>query len=77
MYTCDVLVTSSLNNRQIRATLKVLQALETFNGKLKGMATSDFGSHIWYARTTAWVFFAHFWTGNVQRHMFSDSKVYR
>ena len=77
MYTCDVLVTSSLNNRQIRAMLKVLQALETFNGKLKGMATSDFGSHIWYARTTAWVFFAHFWTENVQRHMFSDSKVYR
>ena len=75
MYTCDVLVTSSLNNSQIRATLKVLQALETFNGKLKGMATSDFGSHIWYARTTAWVFFAHFWIGDAQRYISSKLEV--
>ena len=41
----------------------------------KGMVTQDFGSHIWCARTTACVYFAHFWTGDAQKHVFSDSKV--
>ena len=32
---------------------------------------------VWCARTTAWVYLAHFWTGDAQRHVFSDSKVHK